>query len=225
MKNCRKFRRGTKLKSEVSKKWSMKQGSRTLQFNLHRKGRRSSEKCWIGGKAPKIQWSNCTPWWNFTDNPDSNLVFTELGSTAFQMTATVIMDIISRLLGCDAQAANKVSVYSQVQNGRCSQIILSSKIGVSRHLDSSTTTQMAKITVQCGKPSRSSWKESVWIFWQDYHGKSNLRKILLKHGWEKIPNWECLFVHRNNMKVAGKKWNLDPMWKMYTLSALKDNVK
>ena len=21
-------------------------------------------------------------------------------------------------------------------------------------------------------------------------------KIFLKHGWEKIPNWECLFVHR-----------------------------
>ena len=21
-------------------------------------------------------------------------------------------------------------------------------------------------------------------------------KILLKHGWEQIPNWECLFVHR-----------------------------
>ena len=21
-------------------------------------------------------------------------------------------------------------------------------------------------------------------------------KILLKHAWEKIPNWECLFVHR-----------------------------
>ena len=21
-------------------------------------------------------------------------------------------------------------------------------------------------------------------------------KILLKHGWEKIPNWQCLFVHR-----------------------------
>ena len=20
-------------------------------------------------------------------------------------------------------------------------------------------------------------------------------KILLKHGWEKVPNWECLFVH------------------------------
>ena len=23
-----------------------------------------------------------------------------------------------------------------------------------------------------------------------------LEKVLVKHGWEKIPNWECLFVHR-----------------------------
>ena len=39
--------------------------------------------------------------------------------------------------------------------------------------------------------------------------------ILLKHGWEKIPNWECLFVHRekglfssvyvDDIKLAGKK--------------------
>ena len=49
-------------------------------------------------------------------------------------------------------------------------------------------------------------------------------KILLKHGWEKIPNWECLFVHRekglflsvyaDDIKLAGKKRNLDPMWKL-----------
>ena len=41
---------------------------------------------------------------------------------------------------------------------------------------------------------------------------------------EKIPNWECLFVHRekglflsvyvDDMKLAGKKHNLDPMWKV-----------
>ena len=42
------------------------------------------------------------------------------------------------------------------KNGRCSKII-----GMSQHLDSSTTTQMAKIMVQCGRPSRSSRKESV----------------------------------------------------------------
>ena len=26
--------------------------------------------------------------------------------------------------------------------------------------------------------------------------EKQFEKILLKHGWEKIPNWECLFVHR-----------------------------
>ena len=46
----------------------------------------------------------------------------------------------------------------------------------------------------------------------------------MKHGWEKIPNWECLFVHRekrlflsvyvNDIKLAGRKQNLDPMWKL-----------
>ena len=49
-------------------------------------------------------------------------------------------------------------------------------------------------------------------------------KILLKYDWEKIPNWECLFVHRekglflsvyvDDIKLAGKKQNLDPMWKV-----------
>ena len=75
-------------------------------------------------------------------------------------------------------------------------------------------------------------------------------KILLKHGWEKIPHWECLFVNRekglfllsvyvDDIKLAGKKQNLDPCgkystkkliwenqhlsWIMYT--ALKENSK
>ena len=42
------------------------------------------------------------------------------------------------------------------KNGRCSQIIENSQIGMSRHLDSSTTTQMAEIMVQYRRPSRSS---------------------------------------------------------------------
>ena len=49
-------------------------------------------------------------------------------------------------------------------------------------------------------------------------------KIMLKHGWEKVSHWECLFVHRekglflsvcvDDMKLAGKKQNIDPMWKV-----------
>ena len=49
-------------------------------------------------------------------------------------------------------------------------------------------------------------------------------KILLEYGWEKVSNWDCLFVHHekgsflsvyvDDMKLAGKKQNLDPMWKV-----------
>ena len=49
-------------------------------------------------------------------------------------------------------------------------------------------------------------------------------KILLQHGWEKVSNWEGLFVHRekglflsvyvDDIKLAGKKQNVNPMWKV-----------
>ena len=49
-------------------------------------------------------------------------------------------------------------------------------------------------------------------------------KILLMYGWEKVSNLECLFVHRekglflsvyvDDIKLAGKKQNIDPMWKV-----------
>ena len=44
-------------------------------------------------------------------------------------------------------------------------------------------------------------------------------KILLKYGWEKVSNWECLFVlflyvYVDDIKLAGKKQNIDPMWKV-----------
>ena len=46
------------------------------------------------------------------DNSGSYAVFTEQGSSASQMTAAKIMDIISRLPGCDGQAADAVSAYT-----------------------------------------------------------------------------------------------------------------
>ena len=90
------------------------------------------------------------------DNSGSYAVFTEQGSSASQMTAAKIMDIISRLPGCDGQAADAVSAKTQGKMEDAHKLLKNSKIGVSRHLDSSTTTQMAKIMVQYGRPSRSS---------------------------------------------------------------------
>ena len=63
------------------------------------------------------------------------------------------MDVISRLPGCDGQAADAVSAKTQVKMEDPHKLL---KIPKSRHLDSSTTTQLAQIMVQYGRPSRSS---------------------------------------------------------------------
>ena len=49
------------------------------------------------------------------DDSGSYAVFTEQGSSASQMTAAKVMDIISRLPGCAGQAADAVSGYTQVK--------------------------------------------------------------------------------------------------------------
>ena len=61
-KNWRKFRRGTWQKSKVrSDRWSKDVG-RYSSFCIIN-GHMSSEKCWIGDKAPKVQRSSCSPRW------------------------------------------------------------------------------------------------------------------------------------------------------------------
>ena len=49
------------------------------------------------------------------DDSWSYAVFTEQGSSASQMTAAKVMDIISRLPGCDGQPADAVSAKTQVK--------------------------------------------------------------------------------------------------------------
>ena len=52
---------------------------------------------------------------NVKDDSGSYAVFTEHGSSASQMTAAIVMDIISRLPGCAGQAADAVSACTQVK--------------------------------------------------------------------------------------------------------------
>ena len=49
------------------------------------------------------------------DDSGAYAVFTEHGSSASQMTAAKVMDVIARLPDCDGQAADAVSAYSQVK--------------------------------------------------------------------------------------------------------------
>ena len=206
----------------------------------------SSEKCWIGGKAPKIQRSSCSPRrhckWRFgvlcNIHRTRIIKITNDGRKShgyhFQ---------IARLRWTSSRRS--ICLYPS-ENGRCSQIIEYSKIGMSRHSDSSTTN------------GSSVWKTQWFLLsgiytvtlWQDLMGKAiweNPIEVRLGEGfklgmlfhtpWKRIiPICVCGW-HKHKLE----RKNIDPMWKvlnkevdlgeptsvldMYTWDALEDNVK
>ena len=73
------------------------------------------------------------------DDSGSYAVFTEQGSSASQMTATKIIGYHLQIAGFRWTSSRRSIGLYRSKNGS----IKNSQIGVSRHLDSSTTTQMA----------------------------------------------------------------------------------
>ena len=146
-------------------------------------------------------------------------VFTEEGSSASQMTAAKVMDVIARRPDCARQAADAVSACTP-EKWRTLQgcwTIQSQSVQIS-------TTQVANILLNCWRPSGSSWTKVVrtstcWpLVGKTIWGGSVGTRI-----GKKEPNWECLFVHRkeglfssvyvDDIKMAGRKQNMAPMWK------------
>ena len=151
-------------------------------------------------------------------------VFTEQGSSASQMTAAKVMDIISRLSGCAGQAADAVSAKTQVKMEDAPKLL---KIPKSECPDI-----WIRLPRQKWPKSWSSMEDPVVSLERNLYGHPlagllwgrQFEKVLLKHGWAKIPNWECLFVHRekglflsvyvDDIKLIGKKHNINPIWKV-----------
>ena len=186
------------------------------------------------------------------DDSGSYAVFTEQGSSASRMTAAKIMEIISILPGCDGQAADAVSAYTHV------------KMEDSHKLFKIPILECPDIWIRLPRhkwpKSWSNMEDPVVPLERNLYGhplagllwEKQFEKILLKHGWEKIPNWECLFVHRgkgfflsvyvDDIKIGWKEtksssdvettqqkksiWeNQHLSWIMYTWAALNDNAK
>ena len=76
---------------------------------------------------------------------------------------------------------------------------------------------------------KTQWSLSKGIctvtLWQDcLLWERQFEKVILKHGWEKVSNWECFFVNRarglflsvyvDDIEAAGKTENIGPMWKV-----------
>ena len=106
------------------------------------------------------------------------------------------MDIISSLQGCAGQADDAVSAYTQVKMEDAPKIL---KIPKSECPDI-----WIRLARHKWPKSWSSIEEPVVPLERNLHGhplagllrERQFDKILLQHGWEKVPNWECPFVHR-----------------------------
>ena len=118
------------------------------------------------------------------DDSGSYAVFTEQGSSASQMTAAKVMDMISRLPGCAGQAADAVSAYTQVKNGRCSKS--------NEHSQNRNVHIFGFVYHDTnGQNHGPVWKTQSFllseictvILWKDYYWKGNL-KIRLGEGFQ-----------------------------------------
>ena len=155
------------------------------------------------------------------DDSGSYAVFKEQGSSASQMTAAKVMDVMARLPECPGQAAD-ASAYTQVKNGGRPYITETSKVRVSRmcgYVFHDTSGQ------NHGSTSKTQWfllseicTDTAGLLWE-----RRLDRVLLGLGWETVPNWECSFVHRkqglflsvyvDDFKMTGRTQNLNPVWK------------
>ena len=125
----------------------------------------------------------------------AHAVFTEQGSSASQMTVAKVMDVIARLPDCDGQAADAISAYTQVQMEDAQKLLKISK------------PECPDVWTRLPKHKwPKSWEyidDPVVPLQRNLHGhplagllwERQFEKALLELGWEKVPNWECLFVH------------------------------
>ena len=149
------------------------------------------------------------------DDSGSCAVFTEQRSSASQMTAAKIMEIISRLPGCDGQAADAASAKTQVEMEDAPKLL--------KILKSECPDIWIRLPRHKWPKSWSSMEDPIVPFERNLYGhplagllwERQFEKILLKYGCEKVSNWECLPVHREkglflsvyvyDITLAGKK--------------------
>ena len=157
------------------------------------------------------------------DDSGSYAVFAEQGSSASQMTAAKIMDIISRLPGCDGQAADAISAYTQGKMEDAHKL--------NKFQNRSIQTFGFVYHDTNGQNHGPVWKTQLFllsgsctvILWQDCYKKGNLRKSYCSAVGRRFPigtAYSCtvkkgfLSVYVDDKKLAGKKQNLYPMWKL-----------
>ena len=129
---------------------------------------------------------------------------------------------------CRTSSGRSVSLHRS-QHGRCTDVTEKSKVRMLRYLDTSTTTQVPKSRSSIEDPvvplERNMYRHLLAV----YSGKGNSGEFYWNTVWKKfqIGNIVCvnrekgtyMSVYVNEMKLAGKKQIIDPMWKQVDLGA------
>ena len=148
---------------------------------------------------------------------------TEQGSTASQVTAEKAMDVVAPLPDCDGQAADAISAYTQVKMEDAQKLLKIEK------------SECPDVWIRLPKHKWPKLWEYIWdpvvplernltdTHSQHSSWKDSSKKALMELGCEKVPNFEWFFVYRkqklflsvhvDDIKMAGKKQNLVPLWK------------
>ena len=118
------------------------------------------------------------------DDSGSYAVITEQGSSASQMTAAKVMDIISRLPVCAGQAADAVSAYTQVKMEDAPKLLKTPKsecpdiwIRLPRHRWPKSWSSMEDPVVRLER--NLSGHPLAGLLWE-----RQFENVLLKYGWE-----------------------------------------
>ena len=186
---CRKYRHGqlTKFRNKKEVVDEARKKGRKAHFRVI-DGSLSSQEFGVRTSTSKVQRERVVLRGDTVkDDSGSYAVFAEQGSSASQMTAAKVMDIISRIPGCAGQASDAVSANTQVKVEGAPTLL---KIPKSECLQ--IFGNVYKNTN--GQNHGPVWKTQVFllseicmvIFWQDCQKNGNLRKVLLKYGWEKF---------------------------------------
>ena len=133
-------------------RWSKDEGHKS-SFCLT-DGHLSFEKCLVGGKAPEVQRPSCTRRWRC--------------ERWFWILCSIYR---TRIISITNDGSKSHGYHIQIVRVR----------RTSSWRDSSTTTQVAKIMVQYGRPSRSFWTESV----QSPFGRTVMGKAIWENPIEK----------------------------------------
>ena len=174
-------------------------------------GHLSFDECRIGDEKPEVQGSSCAP------------------RRHCERRFGLLCSIHRARIVCVTNDCRKSSRYHfkitwmRRTSSWCS-ICLHPQIVVPGHLDSSTTTQVAEILVQYGRPSRSSWAKSVWSSFSRTVvgtamrensigarlGESSKLRMLICASWKRI----ILVCKCGWHKIGWKETKIDPKWKV-----------